>query len=121
MPSHAFYQVASRALSSGLKQPKREADNSPPYNIKVKNDGATPFPHTSSWNSSEPIKHRENFTFSFCIQLPTEEVLVERVRISGTQFQYSVINHAETLEAITSLWHSHETYMRFWWLCSLGK
>jgi hypothetical protein len=38
-----------RLFSPGVKQPGREGDHSPPYNAKVKNDGATiSLSHTSS-------------------------------------------------------------------------
>jgi hypothetical protein len=37
------------AISPGVKQQGRKADNSPPYNAKVNNDGAiAPLPNTSS-------------------------------------------------------------------------
>jgi hypothetical protein len=46
-------QWEPRAHTSGVKQPGREGDHSPPSNAKVKNVGAIPpFPYMSLWHSA---------------------------------------------------------------------
>jgi hypothetical protein len=45
-----------------VKWQEREADNSPPSNVEVKNGEAMPpLPHTSSWHSIFLIKLRKSF------------------------------------------------------------
>jgi hypothetical protein len=54
------------AISPGVKQPGHEADHSPLSSAEVKNGQAIPvFPHMTSWHSTELIKHRGDFTFTF--------------------------------------------------------
>jgi hypothetical protein len=52
-PTQSPIQWVPGALSLHVKQPGREADNSPPSSAEVKNGGAiTPLPHTSSWRGA---------------------------------------------------------------------
>jgi hypothetical protein len=52
------------ALSPVIKQPGREADDSPPTSVEVKSGGAVaPLPHKSSQRSASLMKHRYNFNF----------------------------------------------------------
>jgi hypothetical protein len=49
----ASYTVRIEGLFLRVKRPGREADNSSPYNVEVKNGGIIPPPpHLSSWHST---------------------------------------------------------------------
>jgi hypothetical protein len=57
--------VVQGVVSLGAKRQEYEADNSPPFNTKVKNGGAIPPPpHTSSRRGAELIKPRGNFALT---------------------------------------------------------
>jgi hypothetical protein len=48
--THSPIQCVPGALSPGVKQPRREADHSPPSSAEVKNGGAIPpLPHVFSY------------------------------------------------------------------------
>jgi len=52
-PTQPPIQQVSGALSLGLKQPRYEADHSPPSEAEVKNAwSSTSTPHASSWRGA---------------------------------------------------------------------
>jgi hypothetical protein len=52
-PTKPPIQWTLAVLSPGVKRPRREADQSPPFRAEVKKGGATyPVPHASSWHSA---------------------------------------------------------------------
>jgi hypothetical protein len=52
-PTHPHIQRVLGTLSSGVKRPGREADQSPRFSAEVKNGGAIPpLPHMSSWRDA---------------------------------------------------------------------
>jgi hypothetical protein len=60
-PTQPPIQWAPGAISPGVKQGGREADQSPPSSAVVKSSGATlPLPHTSSWHE---LRTGTNLTF----------------------------------------------------------
>jgi hypothetical protein len=68
VPSSLLCNGYGGALSLGVKRPERDADNSPPSIVEIKNGGAvTRIRYTSSWHGDYLTKHREHFavTFSF--------------------------------------------------------
>jgi hypothetical protein len=63
-PTQPPIEWIPRAPSPEVKQPKCEADHSPPHRAEVKNCGAIPpLPHTSSRSGAESIIYGNNFTF----------------------------------------------------------
>jgi hypothetical protein len=72
----ASYPMGTGALSLEIKQPGREADNSPSSSAEVKKTWIyTSTPHTPSWRSSELVKHRDSFTLPsiICLDVQSEE------------------------------------------------
>jgi hypothetical protein len=65
-PTRPPIQWVPGALSLGVKQPGREADQSPPSSAKVKEcvDLYLHSSNTPSWRGAQ-LKHRDNFTFTF--------------------------------------------------------
>jgi hypothetical protein len=62
-PTHSPFQCVPGALSLGIKQPRREADHSPPSSAEVKNGGAIPpLPHIFSYLDAQLMNHKVNFT-----------------------------------------------------------
>jgi hypothetical protein len=53
-PTLPLIQWVPRALSPGVKRPRRETDHSPASSAEVKNDGTTipPLPRVPSWHSA---------------------------------------------------------------------
>jgi hypothetical protein len=69
-PTQPPIQRVPGALSPGVKRLGDEAGHSPPCIAKVKNGGAIPpLPHMPSWHGTLLIRHRDNFTFTFMINL----------------------------------------------------
>jgi hypothetical protein len=62
-PTKSPVQRERGSLSPEVKRPGRKAYHSPPSNAEVKNCGAIPPLHASSWLGDYLIKHRDNFIF----------------------------------------------------------
>jgi hypothetical protein len=65
-PNYYPIQWEPGPLSPGVKQPGREADNSPPTSVDVKNIWIyTSTPHTPSWHSASLVNHRDKLNFLY--------------------------------------------------------
>jgi hypothetical protein len=81
-----------KALSLGVKQPGREADNSPPCSAEVKNAWIyTPLPQYVfiAWCS---VKHRDNFTFIEMFSIWRYLIKHEHIYLSVFRSHSSVVN-----------------------------
>jgi hypothetical protein len=80
-PTQPHIQSVPRALSLGVKRPRREADHSPPSSAEVKNA-------FMSWCL---VKHRDNFTF--CIHEWFTEQVFELLGIRPSSSQKKRTDH----------------------------
>jgi hypothetical protein len=65
VPTQPPIKWVPRDVSLRVKRPGREADNSPPSSVEVKNlYSYAALPNTPLWHGAQ-LKHRDNFTFTF--------------------------------------------------------